>query len=47
MATAQQVIDLVKSQVGYREGYSNGHWNNLQKYSGQVPGLEWSDGYAW
>jgi len=47
MATAQQVIDLAKSQVGYREGFSNGHWNNQQKYSLEVPGLEWSYGYAW
>lgn len=47
MTTAAQVIDIAKSQVGYREGFSGGHWNNIQKYSGEVPGLEWSNGQAW
>jgi CHAP domain len=47
MATAQQGIDLANSQVGYQEGFSGGHWNNIQKYSPEVPGLEWSQGYAW
>jgi len=47
MTTAQQVIDLAKSQVGYREGFSGGHWNNIEKYAAQVPGLEWANGYAW
>ena len=47
MATAQQVIAIALKEVGYKEGFSGGHWNNLQKYSGQVPGLAWSNGYAW
>jgi len=47
MTTAQQVIDKARAEVGYREGFSGGHWNNIQKYSGQVPGLEWSQGNAW
>jgi hypothetical protein len=47
MPTAQQVIDIAKTQVGYREGFSGGHWNNIEKYAAQVPGLEWANGYAW
>ena len=48
MASAQQIIDLATSQVGYREGRSpSGAWNNLQKYSQEVAGLGWSNGYAW
>lgn len=45
--TAGDVIRVAKSQVGYQEGYSGGHWNNLQKYSPAVPGLEWSQNQAW
>lgn len=47
MSTAAEVIRVAKSQLGVREGYSNGHWNNIQKYSPAVPGLEWSQGMAW
>jgi hypothetical protein len=47
MVAVQTVIDLAKGQVGVHEGYSNGHWNNIQPYSAQVPGLAWSNGYAW
>lgn len=46
-ALAAQIIKLARSQVGYREGYSGGHWNNNQKYSDQVPGMDWSDYQAW
>ncbi|MEU5596808.1 hypothetical protein [Streptomyces sp. NPDC020298] len=45
--TAADVISIAKSQVGYHEGYSGGHWNNHQKYSPAVPGLEWSQDQAW
>lgn len=41
------VLGLGKSQVGYQEGKSGGHWNNRQKYSNQVAGMAWSDGQAW
>ncbi|MFG3136143.1 CHAP domain-containing protein [Streptomyces sp. NPDC048211] len=41
------VARVLKSEVGYREGFSGGHWNNKQKYSSAVPGLEWSDYQAW
>lgn len=44
MYSIASVLQLANSQVGYHEGRSNGHWNNLQKYSDQVKGLEWSDG---
>ena len=45
--SASAVIKKAESQLGYHEGYSNGHWNNNQKFSDQVPGLEWSDWQAW
>lgn len=46
--TAQQrIIRIAKGEVGYHEGRSGGHWNNNQKYSDQVPGLEWSDRQPW
>lgn len=45
--TASDVIRVLNGEVGYREGFTNGHWNNKQKYSAAVPGLEWSDYQAW
>lgn len=47
MSTAQNVIDIARDEVGYHEGRSNGSWNNHQKYSPAVPGLEWSQDQAW
>lgn len=47
MTTAERVIANAKSQVGVHEGKTNGHWNNDQRYSDEVPGLEWSDKMAW
>ncbi|WP_078657954.1 peptidoglycan-binding protein [Streptomyces rimosus] len=47
MAGAKDIIRIAKAENGYREGRSGGHWNNKQKYSGAVPGLEWSDYQAW
>lgn len=47
MTVAATVLNIARSQLGYQEGYSNGHWNNIQKYSGQVPGLGWSNGQPW
>ncbi|QNE74006.1 CHAP domain-containing protein [Streptomyces finlayi] len=38
---------IAKAEIGYREGKSNGRWNNAQKFSKEVPGLEWSDYQAW
>lgn len=45
--TAGDVIRVAKAEVGYHEGYSGGHWNNYQKFSPAVPGLEWSQNQAW
>ncbi len=44
---AAEIIRIARTQIGYREGYSGGHWNNRQKYSPAVPGLEWSQNQAW
>lgn len=43
----RKIISIAKSQVGYHEGRSNGHWNNHQKYALQVPGLGWNYGGPW
>ncbi|QXE37115.1 CHAP domain-containing protein [Streptomyces sp. GMY02] len=47
MGEAQKIIGIAKAENGYREGQKSGHWNNNQKYSDQVPGLEWSDFQPW
>jgi hypothetical protein len=44
---ASRILGLADKEVGYHEGRSNGHWNNWQKYSPAVPGLEWSQNQAW
>lgn len=43
----QKVIDVATAEVGYHEGKSGGHWNNQEKYAGEVPGLEWANGQPW
>ncbi|MFD8687864.1 CHAP domain-containing protein [Streptomyces sp. NPDC059651] len=45
--TAADVARVAKGETGYHEGKAGAHWNNKQKYSGSVPGLEWSDYQAW
>lgn len=47
MSVAQRVLDTARDEVGYQEGFSDGHWDNSQKYSGEVPGLGWSDEQPW
>ncbi|QCX82878.1 hypothetical protein C9F11_46650 (plasmid) [Streptomyces sp. YIM 121038] len=47
MEQAQNVVNIATREVGYHEGFSGGHWNNQQKFSPAVPGLEWSQGQAW
>lgn len=43
-----QFVNLLRAQVGYHEGRDpDGNWNNIQKFSPAVPGLEWSQGQAW
>ncbi|GGP72016.1 peptidoglycan-binding protein [Streptomyces melanogenes] len=41
MSVAKDVIRIAKAEEGYREGRSNGHWNNKEKYAHEVPGLGW------
>ncbi|PJN24072.1 CHAP domain-containing protein [Kitasatospora sp. CB02891] len=39
---------LLLGQVGQHEGRDpDGTWNNIQRYSQETPGLEWSDGQPW
>lgn len=48
MTVAAKLLKIAKAEVGYREGRNaNGSYNNDQKYSDQVKGLEWSDRMAW
>lgn len=47
MYDIDSVLKLARSQVGYQESRSGGRWDNGQKYSDQVRGLEWSDHQPW
>ncbi|MFF7467796.1 hypothetical protein [Streptomyces sp. NPDC008092] len=47
MSQTDTLIAIEKTQVGYHEGFSNGHYNNHQKFSPAVPGLEWSQNQSW
>lgn len=47
MTLCDSVISIAKSQLGYQEGFSNGHWDNIEKYAAQVPGLAWANGQPW
>lgn len=43
-----KIIAAARAQIGYHEGRSSsGSWNNVQKFSAAVPGLEWSNGQPW
>lgn len=42
-----KLIGIAVGQIGYHEGRSNGHWNNIEKYAAQVPGLSWANGQPW
>ncbi|MFS4103750.1 CHAP domain-containing protein [Streptomyces sp. PD-S100-1] len=42
-----QVIAVGMSQVGYREGYVEGGWNNNVRYADEVPGLSVYQGQSW
>ncbi|MFD8839869.1 CHAP domain-containing protein [Streptomyces griseofuscus] len=42
-----QVIAVAMSQVGYREGYTEGGWNNVTRYADEVPGLSAYQGQSW
>lgn len=41
--TPDGILAIARSQIGYHEGRSGGHWNNHEKYAKQVPGLAWVD----
>jgi GH25 family lysozyme M1 (1,4-beta-N-acetylmuramidase) len=42
------MISTAEKEIGYHEGRdASGNWDNIQKYSEQVPGLAWSDGQPW
>jgi GH25 family lysozyme M1 (1,4-beta-N-acetylmuramidase) len=43
MSITDTLAKVLKAEVGYHEGRSNGHWNNHEKYADLVPGLEWVD----
>ncbi|MGW0920075.1 hypothetical protein ACWD3J_13795 [Streptomyces sp. NPDC002755] len=42
-----QVIAVARSQVTYREGYTEGGWNNIVRYADEVPGLSGYQGQSW
>lgn len=44
---AAAIIATAEKEVGYHEGRNTSGWDNIQKYSEQVPGLAWSDGQPW
>ncbi|WP_055523456.1 LysM peptidoglycan-binding domain-containing protein [Streptomyces graminilatus] len=49
MSGAAELIRIAKAEVGYKEGFANGHWDNTEKYAGQVPGMAWVSAghYPW
>lgn len=47
MTLCDKVVSTARAQVGYHEGFSGGHWNNIEKYAGEVPGLAWANGQPW
>lgn len=42
-----KVTATARGEIGYREGKTNGHWNNKTKYAPAVAGLEWADRQPW
>lgn len=44
MQTPGDVIAIAKTQVGYHEGRTGAHWNNINKYA---PSLGFANGQAW
>lgn len=47
MFDIKSVIYIAQSQLSYHEGRTAQHWDNIQKYSEQLPGMKWSDGQPW
>jgi hypothetical protein len=49
MYKTSDTIAIAKTQIGYHEGKSGSHWNNLQKYAkplGFTNGLAWCDTFV-
>lgn len=38
---------VLQAEVGYHEGRSGDHWNNMEKYAPLVPELSWAQGQPW
>lgn len=47
MYTPTAALRCARSQIAYHEGKTGSNWNNIQKYSEQLPGFKWSDGQPW
>jgi hypothetical protein len=48
VSNPSKIIAIAKGEVGYREGRSaSGGYNNKNKFSPAVPGLEWSNYQPW
>lgn len=47
MSQVAEVIRIAKGEVGYKEGFSGGHWDNKEKYAAEVPGLAWVSAGGW
>lgn len=44
MQTTSDAVAIAKTQIGYREGKTGTHWNNVNKYAGP---LGFANGQAW
>ncbi|MGW2257184.1 hypothetical protein ACWCXE_04800 [Streptomyces sp. NPDC001780] len=47
MEQVPKTVAVAVGEVGYRERLVDGRSTNIQKYSDEVPGLEWSQGLSW
>jgi len=47
MFAVRSAVFIAKSQLDLREGVTDGHWNNVQKYSQQLPAFRWTNGQPW
>ncbi|WP_405625556.1 hypothetical protein OG933_04825 [Streptomyces sp. NBC_00016] len=37
MSGTAELIHAAKAEVSHKEIFSNGHWDNTEKFAGQVP----------
>lgn len=47
MRDVDKLIKILRGEIGYHEGRSGGHWNNIEKYAAEVPILAWANGQPW